>query len=64
MQIFGIAKDQTGKKYYMVKNSWGITGKYDGVWYASEAFVKYKTMNIVVNKNSIPAEIAAKLGLK
>lgn len=64
MQIFGIAKDQTGKKYYMVKNSWGITGKYDGVWYASEAFVKYKTMNIVVNKNSIPADIAAKLGLK
>jgi aminopeptidase C len=63
MQIYGIAKDQTGKKYYMVKNSWGTTSKYKGIWYASEAFVKYKTMNIVVNKNAIPAAIRTKLGI-
>jgi hypothetical protein len=61
MQIFGIAKDQTGKKYYMVKNSWGITGDYDGIWYVSEAFVRYKTMDIMVNRNAIPAEISAKI---
>lgn len=64
MQIFGIAKDQTGKEYYMVKNSWGKAGKYDGIWYASKAFVKYKTMNIVVHKDAIPKQIAKKLGLK
>ena len=23
MHIYGIAKDQNGKEYYMVKNSWG-----------------------------------------
>lgn len=63
MQIFGIAKDQTGKKYYMVKNSWGTESKYKGIWYASENFVAYKTMNIVVNKNAIPKEIRKKLGL-
>ncbi len=63
MQIFGIAKDQNGTKYYMVKNSWGEAGKYKGFWYVSEAFAKYKTMNIVVNKNAIPAHIKAKLGL-
>ncbi len=64
MQIFGIAKDQEGTEYYMVKNSWGDTGKYHGIWYASKAFVRYKTMNIVVHKNAIPKAIAKKLGLK
>ena len=64
MQIYGIAKDQLGKKYYMVKNSWGTNSRYDGIWYASEAFVAYKTMNIVVHKDAIPKAIKSKLGLK
>lgn len=64
MQIYGIAKDQQGNEYYMVKNSWGTNSKYKGHWYASKAFVRYKTMNIVVHKNAIPKEIAKKLGLK
>lgn len=63
MLIYGIAKDQTGKKFYMVKNSWGTDNKYKGTWYASEAFVAFKTMNIVVHKNAIPKEIRAKLGI-
>ncbi|MFV0397757.1 MAG: hypothetical protein ACK5JU_07035 [Bacteroidales bacterium] len=50
--IYGIAKDQTGKKFYMVKNSWGTEGKYKGMFYASEAFVKLKTMNIVIHKDN------------
>lgn len=63
MLIYGIAKDQTGKKFYMVKNSWGTDNKYKGTWYASETFVAFKTMNIVVHKNAIPKEIRAKLGI-
>ena len=64
MVIYGIAKDQTGKEYFMVKNSWGESGKYKGIWYASKAFVAYKTMNILVHKDALPKDIKKKLGLK
>ena len=64
MHIFGLAKDQNGTKYFMVKNSWGETGKYKGIWYASETFVKFKTLNIVVHKDALPKDIAKKLGIK
>ena len=61
MLILGTAKDQTGKKYYIVKNSWNEIGKYKGYLYASEAFVLYKTTNIMVNKNAIPKDLRTKL---
>ncbi|MBR1569660.1 MAG: aminopeptidase [Bacteroidales bacterium] len=63
MHLFGIAKDQNGTKYYMIKNSWGETGAYKGVWYMSENFVKGKTLNFVVNKNAIPKDLRKKLGI-
>ena len=53
-----------GNQYYMVKNSWGTSNKYEGIWYASKAFVRYKTMNIVVHKDALPKAIKAKLGIK
>lgn len=61
MQIYGIAHDQQGNTFYMVKNSWGETGPYNGLWYASDAFVRYKTMSVVVHKDAVPAHILKKL---
>ncbi|WP_298650254.1 C1 family peptidase, partial [uncultured Proteiniphilum sp.] len=63
MQIYGIAEDQNGNKFYMVKNSWGETGPYKGLWYVSDPFVRYKTLSIVIHRDAIPSSIAAKLGL-
>ena len=63
MLIFGIAKDQNGKEYYMVKNSWGETGDYKGIWYMTKSFIAANTMDYMVNKNAIPAEIRKKLGI-
>ena len=64
MHIFGIARDQFGNKYYMVKNSWGETGKYKGIWYATEAFVRNQTLEIMIHKDAIPKEIKTKLGIR
>ena len=64
MLIYGKAKDQMGNEYYMVKNSWGDYGEYHGIFFASKAFVRYKTMNIVVHKDALPKDIKKKLGIK
>ncbi|HLP06361.1 MAG TPA: C1 family peptidase [Paludibacter sp.] len=61
MVIFGTAKDQQGNRYYMVKNSWGTTSKYKGIWYASESYVLDKTIDILVHKDAIPIEILNKM---
>lgn len=64
MHIIGTAKDQNGNKYYIVKNSWGTDNNpYGGYLYASEAFVRYKTISIMVNKNSMSRKVRGKLGL-
>ena len=63
MHIYGLAKDQNGREYYMVKNSWGETGDYKGTWYMTKAFIAARTMDFLVNKNAIPADIRQKLGI-
>lgn len=63
MLIYGIAKDQFGKEYYMVKNSWGETGAYKGIWYMTKTFIAANTMDFMVNKNAIPKDIRKKLGI-
>lgn len=62
MLIYGIAKDQNGKEYYMVKNSWGETGKYKGTWYMTKNYIIANTMDYMVNKNAVPKDIRKKCG--
>lgn len=61
MQITGIATDQNGKEWYIVKNSWGTENDYKGYLYMSKNFVRYKTTGFMVNKKAVPPAILKKL---
>ncbi len=63
MLIVGTAKDQNGNLYYKIKNSWGTDQKYKGYFYASRAFVAYKTMSIMINKEALNKSLRKKLSL-
>lgn len=64
MHITGLVKDQKGTVYYKVKNSWGTSrNSCGGYLYASEAYVLYKTTNILLHKNALPKDIRSKLKL-
>ncbi len=63
MHITGIAKDQNGKEYYIVKNSWGLSNDYKGYLYMTKEFMKYKATAIMVHKNAVPKTIAKKLAI-
>ncbi len=53
MLIYGIARDQNGREYYKVKNSWGKTGDYDGIWYMSKNYIADNTIYVVINKSAL-----------
>ena len=65
MHIIGIANDQNGNKYYLIKNSWGTKrNDCDGYFYASPEYVKLKTISITVHKKVVPVELLKKLGVR
>src|SRR5690606_7252010 len=63
MHIVGTVKDQNGKEYYIVKNSWGETNDYQGYMYATKEFVKYKTISLLLHKDGLTKDMKGKLGL-
>ena len=63
MVIVGIAEDQKGNRFYKVKNSWATDQIYGGYFYVSEPYFLDKTLDVMVNKKAVPADIAKKIGL-
>ena len=63
MHAVGLYKDQNGTKYLLIKNSWGTGNDCDGYFYASEAFFKYKTINIYLHKDALSKDLKKKLDM-
>lgn len=63
MQFVGISKDQNGKEWYLVKNSWGESNDYGGYLYISKNYVRLKTMSFLLHKDGVPAGLQKKIGL-
>ncbi len=61
MHIVGLAKDQNGREYYVVKNSWGTTNDYKGYLHVTKNYVRYKTTAFLLNKKAIPQELRTKM---
>jgi bleomycin hydrolase len=64
MHIVGIANDQFGNPYFIVKNSWGSSNPYGGIQYVSYPYFKMKTISVLVHKNALSKELKSKLSIK
>ena len=55
MHVVGMALDQKGTKYYIIKNSWGEISDYKGYLYMSESYFKMKTISVMIHKDGLPS---------
>jgi bleomycin hydrolase len=63
MHITGVEKSKSGKTFFMVKNSWGVIGPFDGYINVSEAYFAINTLSIVIPRAALSKEIIEKLRL-
>ena len=63
MLIFGKAVDEQGRPYYLVKNSWGNSGPYKGIWYMSRDYMALNTTYIFLNREAVSLKDLGQFGL-
>jgi bleomycin hydrolase len=64
MHLVGLEKTKGGKKFFLVKNSWGKIGPFNGYIRVSESYFAINTVSLVVPKAALDNELRQKLGLR
>ncbi len=64
MHITGIEKTKQGKTFFIVKNSWGEGGAYNGYVNVSEAYFAINTISLVVPKAALSKAMLDKLKIQ
>jgi len=52
MAIVGLAHDEDGEQYFIMKNSWGTAGPYDGLEYVSFQMFRSETVAVEMTKEA------------
>jgi bleomycin hydrolase len=63
MHIVGSEKTKDGKTFFVVKNSWGKVGPFEGYINVSESYFAINTISLVLPKAALSKELLAKLHL-
>jgi len=64
MHITGTEQSKAGKLFFVVKNSWGNIGPYDGYINVSESYFAINTVSLVVPKAALSKQLLAKLKIQ
>ena len=64
MHLVGTERSKGGKKFFLVKNSWGSVGFYKGMIHVSEAYFAINTVSLVLPKAALEESLKAKLGIR
>ncbi|HEY0656751.1 MAG TPA: C1 family peptidase [Chryseosolibacter sp.] len=64
MHMIGLERSKGGKKFFVVKNSWGQIGPFKGYIKVSEAYFAINTITLVVPKAALDSGLLQKLALK
>ncbi|MFI5128510.1 MAG: C1 family peptidase [Chitinophagales bacterium] len=64
MHIIGTQKSKDGKLFFIVKNSWGKVGPFDGYINVSEGYFAINTVSLVIPKAALSKELLGKLEAK